>query len=124
MKNKYSFTDLVIIVWAVILPTTLSMLVIIVYLKELDKITFIDNTLMKIAYVVSVLHLIIMMGIVITSIINDIKEIRKERFYLKHPEEREKDKQKAVDELNKLFEELDKKINEEKEKNKNEKTNN
>ncbi|MDY0141669.1 MAG: hypothetical protein RBR97_07240 [Bacteroidales bacterium] len=115
MKNKYSFTDILIIIWAVVLPTILSTLIVIVYLEELDKITFIDNTLMKIAYVVSVLHLIIMLGIVITSIINDIKEIRKARFYLKHPEEREKDKQKAVDEYKKLFEELDKKINEEKE---------
>ena len=115
MKNKYSFTDILIIIWAVVLPTIMSTLIVVVYIEELDKITFIDNTLMKIAYVVSVLHLVIMLGIVITSIINDIKEIRKERFYLKHPEEREKDKQKAVDEYKKLFEELDKKIEEEKE---------
>ena len=124
MKNKYSFTDILIIIWAVVLPTILSTLIVLIYLKELDKITFIDNTLMKIAYVVSVLHLVIMLGIVMSSIINDIKEIKKIRFYRKHPEEREKDKQKTLDEYKKLFEELDKKINEEKEKNKNEKTNN
>ena len=74
----------------IVLPTIMSTLIVIVYLEELDKITFIDNTLMKIAFVVSVLHLIIMLGIVITSIINDIKEIRKARFYLKHPEERKR----------------------------------
>ncbi|MFA5749602.1 MAG: hypothetical protein WC927_05925 [Bacilli bacterium] len=124
MKNKYSFTDILIIIWAVVLPTIMSTLIVVVYLEELDKITFIDNTLMKIAYVVSVLHLVIMLGIVMSSIINDIKEIKKIRFYRKHPEEREKDKQKTLDEYKKLFEELDKKINEEKEKNKNEKTNN
>ena len=121
MKNKYSFTDILIIIWAVVLPTIMSTLIVLIYLKELDKITFIDDTLSKIAFVVSVLHLVIMLGSVISSIINEIKEIRKARFYLKHPEEREKDKQKAVDEFNKLFEELDKKINEEKEK-ENEKT--
>ena len=114
-EKKYSFTDILIIIWTVVLPTILSALIVVVYLKEIDKITFIDNTLLKIAFVVSELHLIIMLGGVIGSIINDIKEIRKERFYLKHPEEREKDKQKAVDELNKLFEELDKEIEEEKE---------
>ena len=114
-EKKYSFTDILIIIWTVVLPTILSALIVVVYLKEIDTITFIDNTLLKIAFVVSELHLIIMLGIVITSIINDIKKIRKERFYLKHPEEREKDKQKAVDELNKLFEELDKEIEEEKE---------
>ena len=124
MKNKYSFTDILIIIWAVVLPTILSTLIVLIYLKELDKITFIDDTLSKIAYVVSVLHLVIMLGIVMSSIINDIKEIKKIRFYRKHPEEREKDKQKTLDEYKKLFEELDKKINEEKEKNKNEKTNN
>ena len=115
MKKKFSFSDIVILVWTTVIPATLSTLIVIVYLKEIDKITFIDNTLMKIAFVVSVLHLVIMLGIVITSIINDIKEIRKARFYRKHPEEREKDKQKAVDELYKLFEELDKEINEENE---------
>ena len=115
MKNKYSFTDILIIIWAFVLPIIMSTLIVVVYLEELDKITFIDSTLMKIAFVVGLLHLILMLGSVITSIINDIKEIRKERFYLKHPEEREKDKQKAVDELNKLFEELDKEINEENE---------
>ena len=121
MKNKYSFTDILIIIWAVVLPTILSTLIVLIYLKELDKITFIDDTLSKIAYVVSVLHLVIMLGSVISSKINEIKEIRKARFYLKHPEEREKDKQKAVDEFHKLFEELDRKIKEEKE-NENEKT--
>ena len=115
MKNKYSFTDILIIIWAVVLPTILSTLIVLIYLKELDKITFIDDTLSKIAYVVSVLHLVIMLGIVMSSIINDIKEIKKIRFYRKHPEEREKDKQKTLDEYKKLFEELDKKINEEKE---------
>ena len=115
MKNKFSVFEILILVWSIIIPTIMSTLIVVVYLKELDKITFIDNTLMKIAFVVSVLHLVIMLGIVISSIINDIKEIRKERFYLKHPEEREKDKQKTLDEYNKLFEELDKKIKEEKE---------
>lgn len=118
MKNKFSFFEILILVWSIILPTIISIDIVVVYLKEIDKTTFIDNTLMKIAFVVSTLHLVIMLGVVINSIINDIKEIRKARFYLKHPEEREKDRQKEVDQFHKLFEELDKKIEEEKEKEK------
>lgn len=73
MKNKLSFYQILILVWTTIIPTTMSTLIVIVYLEEIDKITFIDNTLMKIALVVSVLHLIIMLVIAIISTINDIK---------------------------------------------------
>jgi hypothetical protein len=71
MKNKLSFYQILILVWTTIIPTTMSTLIVIVYLEEIDKITFIDNTLMKIAFVVSVLHLIIMLVIAIISTIND-----------------------------------------------------
>lgn len=73
MKNKLSFYQILILVWTTIIPTTMSTLIVIVYLEEIDKITFKDNTLMKIALVVSVLHLIIMLVIAIISTINDIK---------------------------------------------------
>ena len=63
MKNKLSFYQILILVWTIIIPTTMSTLIVIVYLEEIGKITFIDNTLMKIAFVVSVLHLIIMLVI-------------------------------------------------------------
>ena len=79
MKNKLSFYQILILVWTTIIPTTMSTLIVIVYLEEIDKITFIDNTLMKIAFVVSVLHLIIMLVIAIISTINDIKEMKKKR---------------------------------------------
>ena len=77
MKNKLSFYQILILVWTIIIPTTMSTLIVIVYLEEIGKITFIDNTLMKIAFVVSVLHLIIMLVIAIISTINDIKEMKK-----------------------------------------------
>ena len=115
MKNKFSFYEILLLVWTIVIPTAMSTLIVIVYLEELDKITFIDNTLMKIAFAVSVLHLVIMLGVVINSIINDIEEIKKRSFYRKHPEEREKAKQKELDDFKKLFEILDKKIQEEKE---------
>ena len=79
MKNKLSFYQILILVWTTIIPTTMSTLIVIVYLEEIDKITFIDNTLMKIAFVVSVLHLIIMLVIAIISTINDSKEMKKKR---------------------------------------------
>ena len=83
MKNKLSFYQILILVWTTIIPTTMSTLIVIVYLEEIDKITFIDNTLMKIAFVVceklSVLHLIIMLVIAIISTINNIKEMKKKR---------------------------------------------
>ena len=78
MKNKLSFFEILLLVWTIVIPTAMSTLIVIVYLEELDKITFIDNTLMKIAFAVSVLHLVIMLGVVINSIINDIEEIKKE----------------------------------------------
>ena len=77
MKKKLSFFQILILIWTTIIPTTMSTLIVHVYLKEIDKITFVDNTLMKVAFVVSVLHLIILLGIAISSTINDIKEIRK-----------------------------------------------
>jgi hypothetical protein len=77
MKNKLSFYQILILVWTIIIPTTMSTLIVIVYLEEIGKITFIDNTLMKIAFVVSVLHLIIMLVIAIILTINDIKEMKK-----------------------------------------------
>ena len=79
MKNKLSFYQILILVWTTIIPTTMSTLIVIVYLEEIDKITFIDNTLMKIALVVSLLHLIILLGIAISSIINDIKKMKKNK---------------------------------------------
>ena len=119
MKNKLSFLEILILVWTILLPTTMSTLIVIVYLEELDKITFVDNTLMKIAFVVSVLHLVIMLGIVINSIINDIKKIRKIRFYRKHPEVESKWEIRKV-KLDEFLEEKKEKEN----KDENEKTNN
>lgn len=79
MKNKLSFYQILILVWTTIIPTTMSTLIVTIYLEELDKITFKDNTLMKIALVVSLLHLIILLGIAISSIINDIKKMKKNK---------------------------------------------
>ena len=79
MKNKLSFYQILILVWTTIIPTTMSTLIVTIYLEELDKITFKDNTLMKIALVVSLLHLIILLGIAISSTINDIKKMKKNK---------------------------------------------
>ena len=78
-KQKLSFFEILILVWTTIIPTTMSTLIVTIYLEELDKITFKDNTLMKIALVVSLLHLIILLGIAISSIINDIKKMKKNK---------------------------------------------
>ncbi len=78
-KQKISFFEILILVWTTIIPTTMSTLIVTIYLEELDKITFKDNTLMKIALVVSLLHLIILLGIAISSIINDIKKMKKNK---------------------------------------------
>ena len=78
-KQKLSFFEILILVWTTIIPTTMSTLIVTIYLEELDKITFKDNTLMKIALVVSLLHLIILLGIAISSTINDIKKMKKNK---------------------------------------------
>lgn len=78
-KQKISFFEILILVWTTIIPTIITIYLVNTYCEELDKITFKDNTLMKIALVVSLLHLIILLGIAISSIINDIKKMKKNK---------------------------------------------